>query len=110
MGGRKCPVSRVFRTELVRRSSEMGVPVPAMPVKPTSDKLLRIEALQPHMANGLLLLHAQQSTLIDQFRHFPKADHDDGPDAVEMVYKLATSHRHMGVIKPIYIPEPNFYQ
>lgn len=99
-----------FRTELVRRSSEMGVPVPAMPVKPTSDKLLRIEALQPHMANGLLLLHAQQSTLIDQFRHFPKADHDDGPDAVEMVYKLATSHRHMGVIKPIYIPEPNFYQ
>lgn len=41
-----------FRTELVRRSSEMGVPVPAMPVKPTSDKLLRIEALQPHMANA----------------------------------------------------------
>lgn len=99
-----------FRTELVRRSSEMGVPVPAVPVKPTSDKLLRIESLQPHMTNGLLLLHTEQSTLIDQFRHFPKADHDDGPDAVEMVYKLATSHRHVGVIKPIYVPEPNFYQ
>ncbi len=98
-----------FRTELVKRGSEIGVPVPAMPVKPTSDKLLRIETLQPHMANGLLLLHTEQSTLIDQFRHFPKADHDDGCDAVEMVYKLATSFGRQSQMQPIYIPMPSVY-
>lgn len=98
-----------FRTELVRRSAQSGVPVPAMPVKPTSDKLLRIETLQPYMANELLLLHTSQSTLIDQFRHFPKADHDDGADAVEMVYKLATSHTRQSTMQAIYIPTPSIY-
>jgi hypothetical protein len=26
---------------------------------------------------------------VDQFRHFPKADHDDGPDMVCMLWMLA---------------------
>ena len=43
------------------------------------------------MHNGLLLLHSSQTTLIDQFRHFPKADHDDGPDAVHMLWMLAVT-------------------
>ena len=80
-----------LKTELVKRSAAAGVPVPARGIKPTADKLLRIESLQPHMANGLLRLHASQSTLIDQFRHFPMADHDDGPDAVQMLWMLATT-------------------
>ena len=80
-----------FRTELIKRGAAAGVPVPAVAIKPNSDKLLRIETLQPHMTNELLLLHTSQTTLIDQFRHFPKADHDDGPDAVEMVWTLAVS-------------------
>ena len=58
---------------------------------PISDKLLRIESLQPHMHNGLIRVHSSQTTLIDQFRHFPKADHDDGPDMVQMLYMLAVT-------------------
>lgn len=80
-----------LRTELVKRSAIAGVPVPARAVQPHSDKLLRIETLQPHMANGLIRLHPSQTTLIDQLRHFPKADHDDGPDALHMLWALATS-------------------
>ena len=80
-----------LRTELVKRSAQAGVPVPARALKPITDKLLRIESLQPHMHNGLLLLHPSQTTLIDQFRHFPKADHDDGPDMVQMLWMLAVS-------------------
>lgn len=80
-----------LRTELVKRSAARGIPVPARAVQPNSDKLLRIEALQPHMANGLIRLHASQTTLIDQFRHFPKADHDDGPDMVQMLWMAAVS-------------------
>jgi len=51
--------------------------------------MLRIESLQPHIANGLILLHRSQSTLESQLRHFPKADHDDGPDALEMLWRNA---------------------
>ena len=80
-----------LRTELVKRSAQQGIPVPARPLLPISDKLLRIESLQPHMHNGLIRVHSSQTTLIDQFRHFPKADHDDGPDMVQMLYMLAVT-------------------
>ncbi len=78
-----------LRSELVKRSAARGIPVPARAVTPHSDKLLRIESMQPHMANGLIRLHPSQTTLIDQLRHFPKADHDDGPDALHMLWMVA---------------------
>lgn len=80
-----------LRTELIKRSAIAGVPVPARAVIPHADKLLRIESLQPHMVNGLIRLHSSQNTLIEQLRHFPKADHDDGPDALHMLWALAIS-------------------
>lgn len=80
-----------LRTELVKRSAQLGVPVPARGLLPIADKVLRIESLQPHMHNGLIRLHRSQTTLIDQFRHFPKADHDDGPDMVVMLWMLAVT-------------------
>ncbi|EEZ5537900.1 hypothetical protein EY403_08335 [Shigella sonnei] len=84
-----------LRTELVKRSAQLGVPVPAIPVIPSSDKLLRIESLQPHIANGLIRFNQEtQSTLLDQLRHFPMADHDDGPDALHMLWSLAVSRAH----------------
>ena len=78
-----------LRTELVKRSAALGVPVPAVGITPHTDKLLRIESLQPHMANQLIRLHPSQKTLIDQLRHFPKADHDDGPDTLHMLWMIA---------------------
>lgn len=80
-----------LRTELVKRSAAQGVPVPAMPVIPHTDKLLRIESLQPHVLNKLIRLHPSQVTLIEQLRHFPKGDHDDGPDALHMLWALCNS-------------------
>ena len=78
-------------SELVKRAAAAGIPFPARAVQPIADKLLRIESLQPHMANGLIRLHPSQTTLIDQLRHFPKADHDDGPDALHMLWMIATT-------------------
>ena len=80
-----------LKDELVKRSAQRGIPVPATATKPNTDKMLRIESLQPHMANGLILLHSSQASLISQLRHFPKADHDDGPDALEMLWRNAVS-------------------
>ncbi|WP_051249156.1 phage terminase large subunit [Inquilinus limosus] len=84
-----------FRTELVRRSAERGVPVPAVPIMTKSDKALRIESLQPHVANGLIRFHPSQTVLLDQLRHYPKGDHDDGPDALEMLWVLAIKRMRM---------------
>lgn len=77
-----------LKTELVKRSARQGIPVPAIGIKPITDKLLRIESIQPHMHNGLIRLHPNQTTLIDQLRHFPRADHDDGADALQMLWML----------------------
>ncbi|MEO5332376.1 MAG: phage terminase large subunit [Magnetococcus sp. YQC-5] len=80
-----------FKDELIRRSARLGIPVPARGIKPTRDKGLRISALQPHVANGLIRFREDQKTLLDQMRHWGEADaHDDGPDALEMLWRIAT--------------------
>ncbi len=80
-----------MRTELVKRSAQQHIPVPARAVIPITDKDLRIESIQPHCANGLIRFSRKLKVLIQQLKHWPEADHDDGPDALEMLYKLAVS-------------------
>jgi predicted phage terminase large subunit-like protein len=80
-----------LRTQLVTESARAGIPVPARPVMPIADKILRIESLQPHMFNRLIRVHPSQVTLISQLKHFPKADHDDGPDALQILWMLAVT-------------------
>ena len=80
-----------LRTELVKRSAAVGVPVPARGITPGSDKELRIASIQPHVANGLIRLHPSQKTLNSQLTHWPMADHDDGPDALHMLWMAATT-------------------
>jgi predicted phage terminase large subunit-like protein len=80
-----------LKDELVKRSAILGVPVPAKGIVSRGDKDLRIESIQPHCANGLIRLHPRLVTLIEQLTHWPKADHDDGPDALEMLWSLAVS-------------------
>ena len=80
-----------MRTELVKRSAQEGVPVPAIPLIPHSDKNLRIESLSPHVANGLIRFRQAHTVLNTQLRHWPEADHDDGPDALHMLWMIAVS-------------------
>jgi predicted phage terminase large subunit-like protein len=77
-------------TELIKRAALMGIAFPAIPVVPITDKGLRIIGLQPYVNNGQILLHRSQSTMIEQLKFWPEADHDDGPDALEMLHKIAT--------------------
>ncbi len=97
-----------LRTELVKRGAQQGIPIPARGVTPHADKVLRIESLQPHMDNGLILLHSSQATLISQLSHFPLADHDDGPDALHMLWAGAVSHGVGSQSTPIRQPEPGW--
>lgn len=78
-----------FADVLAQRAAARGLALPVRPIINSTDKQLRIETLQPYFVQGRIRLHASQQTLIDQLRHFPKADHDDGPDALEMLWRLA---------------------
>lgn len=77
-------------TEILKQSVARGVAFPGVPVEPDSDKDLRIMSLQPHVNNGLIRLHHNQRTMTEQLKFWPEADHDDGPDALEMLRNIAT--------------------
>jgi predicted phage terminase large subunit-like protein len=81
-----------LRTELMNRAVKAGIALPAIPVIPNTDKRLRIERLQPPMAAGLIRLHSSQSTLLEQLQQWPSAAHDDGPDALEMLWSGAVQY------------------
>lgn len=78
-----------LRTTLMKDAAKAHVPLPAMPVIPHADKNLRIERLQPPMKSGLIRLNTTQTTLIDQLQQWPNADHDDGPDCLDMLWQNA---------------------
>lgn len=77
-------------TELIKRAALHGIAFPGMPGPTGRDKDLAILSLQPHVANGKIRLHRTQTTLIEQLKFYPEADHDDGPDCLEMLWRLAT--------------------
>jgi predicted phage terminase large subunit-like protein len=55
-------------------------------------KLMRIRRLSPLLAQGRLRFLAGSAgtrLLVEQLKFFPCADHDDGPDALEMAVRLA---------------------
>jgi predicted phage terminase large subunit-like protein len=78
-----------FRQQLVKESAKQLIHVPARGFE-GGDKDLRIESLQPHVSNGLILFHRNHKTLNQQLEYWPQADHDDGPDALEMLWQAAT--------------------
>jgi predicted phage terminase large subunit-like protein len=80
-----------FRQILIAESAKRGIPVPARPLIPISDKDLRISSLSPHVANGVIRTHPRHTVLNDHLKHYPEADHVDGADALEMLWKLCLS-------------------
>lgn len=78
-----------LRTTLMVTAAKQGVGISAIPITPNSDKNLRIERLQPPVAAGMIRLNPGQQTLIDQLQQWPNADHDDGPDCLDMLWQNA---------------------
>lgn len=79
----------LLRTELMKRAAKAGLAMPCYPVIPHTDKNLRIERLQIPVSDGMIRLHSSQKTLITQLQQWPNADHDDGPDCLEMLWTYA---------------------
>lgn len=76
-----------LRTTLMSTAAIQGVGISAVPITPHADKHLRIERLQPPVAAGLIRFNALHTTLIDQLQQWPDADHDDGPDCLDMLWQ-----------------------
>ncbi|MGA1856935.1 phage terminase large subunit [Azospirillum sp. 11R-A] len=83
--------------ELVKKSAKEMIPVPAIALTHQYSKELRIESLEPHVRNGLIRFASNQTVLLEQLRHYPNADHDDGPDALEMLWRVAFLHAASGI-------------
>ena len=72
-----------LKTELAKESARRGIYLPIREVQQTSDKVMRIETLQPDIDNKYIKFNRQHKRLLEQLEFFPMADHDDGPDALE---------------------------
>jgi predicted phage terminase large subunit-like protein len=80
--------------EMLRLARERGVQMPIYPIENRVPKVVRIRRLTPLLARGKLRFKADSPgarLLVRQLRDFPNADHDDGPDALEMAVGLATA-------------------
>jgi len=64
----------------------------------TSDKIARIQSLATWVNDGRIMFACNQRLLIDQLKYFPKAAHDDGPDALAMVVLSAGDTKKIGFI------------
>ena len=59
----------------------------------TTKKEQRIHTIEPKVAHGHIVFSTSLSQeFFSQFQEFPKADHDDCPDAVEMLWSLRNSY------------------
>ena len=81
-----------LQTTLMKEAARQGIALPTIPVTPSADKDLRIERLQPPVKAGLIRLHSSQRTLIDQLEQWPDADHDDGPDCLDMLWQFGLQY------------------
>jgi predicted phage terminase large subunit-like protein len=84
----------LFKDQVIKEGAKRGIYLAVNGVRPHADKTLRISKLQPHIKNGLIRFRKRDRMLLDQLKYFPKADHDDGPDALEMLFSLIASGRN----------------
>lgn len=66
--------------------------LPIVPLENRLRKETRIRTLGPLLSQGVIhfLAHSRGAELlVEQLRDFPHADHDDGPDALEMAVRVA---------------------
>lgn len=79
-----------FRDTVLTESRKRGFYLPVVSTdNQTSKKEIRIQTLQPLVKNGVIRFNKQHRKLLEQLRFYPLADHDDGPDALEMAVRKA---------------------
>ncbi len=90
LGIEEIQFQELFKDLVIKESVRRKIYLPVEGIRPHTDKVLRISKMQPHIKNGAIRFRRDQTVLLDQLRYFPRADHDDGPDALEMLFSMVT--------------------
>ena len=79
-----------FKDRLDVESRKRGFYLPVISTEnQNTKKEIRIQTLQPLVKNGTIRFQKNQRLLLEQLKYYPLADHDDGPDALEMAVRKA---------------------
>lgn len=78
-----------LKEELVKASARAELYLPVEEVPQTTDKVLRIQTMQPDVKNKYIKFNRRHKRLLEQMVQFPMGAHDDGPDALEGCRTLA---------------------
>ncbi len=87
-----------LKEELAKASARAGLYLPIEEVQQTSDKVLRIQTLQPDVKNKYIKFNRRHKRLTEQLTQFPMAAHDDGPDALEGARTIAKKSKRFRII------------
>lgn len=82
----------MLAVEMDRRGIETNTWMSIFGFNNTTNKLVRIRQITPFLSNRRIRFKGGSpgaQLLVEQLRDFPLADHDDGPDALEMAIRLA---------------------
>ena len=90
-----------LKEELAKASARAGLYLPIEEILQTTDKILRVQTLQPDVKNKYLKFNPRHKTLLEQLRHFPMAAHDDGPDALEGCRTLAKKTKRFRIMDAV---------
>lgn len=80
-----------IQDERKRRENKFGkkIKIPFYDIIQTENKVKRIFTIEPKITHGWILFNRSLGeTFLTQHEEFPKGDHDDGPDALEMLWSL----------------------
>lgn len=71
------------------RTGKAPARLPFYEVENLENKLKRIHAIEPKVTHGYILFNrALSKQFLNQLQFFPKAEHDDGPDMLEMLWNI----------------------
>ena len=87
-----------LKERLAAESAAQGVYLPLTEVRAATDKVLRIQSLQPDIRNGYLLFCRDQTELLHQLEQFPMGRYDDDPDALEGAVRLCKQGSRLGTL------------
>lgn len=82
-----------FKEVLAQKSAQEGVYLPIEEIQSNSNKIMRIESLQPMIKNHYLKFSRKHKTLLQQLKEFPMGKNDDGPDALKMAVDTSIKAR-----------------
>jgi hypothetical protein len=71
------------------RAYKENVIAPLKEIRNTKNKELRIFGMETYITTGTIMFSRKHGILLDQLKYFPRGDHDDGPDALEMALREA---------------------